>query len=130
MGEAVFWSPASLLSSDSVIWTEIDARRVRVSITQGDFEQTYDLTIDTDGHLEQVRFDRWSDANDDKTYRFQPFGGCLSDFQEFDGFLLPTTVVAGNHFGTDEYFPFFKVSVDSIKFISKPNSERKYVVTG
>ena len=128
MGEAVFWSPASILPSDSVIWTEIDAHTVRVSVIQGNLEQAYDLTIDADGHLEQVRFERWSDANDDKTYRFQPFGGYLSDFQEFDGFLLPTTVVAGNHFGTDEYFPFFKVKVDSIKFITNPKSERTCVI--
>lgn len=130
MGEVIFWSPASLLPSDSVIWTEIDAHTVRVSVTQGDLEQAYDLTIDADGHLEQVRFERWSNANDDKTYRFQPFGGYLSDFQDFNGFLLPTSVTAGNHFGTDEYFPFFKVKVDSIKFISESNSERTCLTDG
>jgi len=124
MGESVFWSPASLLPSDKVTWTEIDASTARVSVKHDEFEQAFDISVDDEGHLKQVRFERWSNANAEKVFKLQPFGGYLSDFQEFDGFTLPTTVVAGNHFGTEEYFPFFKARIDSINFIKNPTSRR------
>ncbi|WP_222433792.1 DUF6544 family protein [Pistricoccus aurantiacus] len=69
-----------------------------------------------DGQPIQVRFERWSNANPEKVYRLQPFGGYLSAFQEFTGFRLPTHVEAGNGFGTDQYFPFFVVDVTDIDF--------------
>ena len=124
MGEAIFWSPASLLPSDNVSWKEIDVNTARVSVIHKNFKQSFDITIDASGQLKQIQFERWTNANSDNAYRFQSFGGFLSDFQEFEGFLLPTRVVAGNHFGTDEYFPFFKASVDSVKFVTSPVSER------
>jgi len=117
MGESLFWSPASLLPSDKVTWTELDTSTARVTVVHDEFTQAFDITVDDNGYLDQVQFERWSNANSEKLYKLQPFGGYLSDFQEFDGFTLPTTVVAGNHFGTEDYFPFFKASVDSVNFI-------------
>jgi len=46
----------------------------------------------------------------------QPFGGYLSEFREFDGYLLPTAVEGGNFIGTDDYFPFYQVTVTGIRF--------------
>lgn len=59
---------------------------------------------------------RWSNANPEKQHRLQPFGGYLSEFRTFDGFRLPTHVEAGNHFETDQYFPFFVADVTSVEF--------------
>ncbi|MFO7910688.1 MAG: DUF6544 family protein [Desulfotignum sp.] len=69
-----------------------------------------------DGQPIRVCFDRWSDANPEKQHRLQPFGGYLSEFQSFDGFRLPTHVEAGNHFGMDQYFPFFVADVTEVIF--------------
>lgn len=52
-------------------------------------------------------FLRWSNANSDKKYRLQPFGGTLSDFREVKGYHLPFNVEAGNMIGTDDYFIFY-----------------------
>jgi len=128
MGEAIFWSPASLLPSEKVVWKEIDFNTAQVTVTHEEFEQEYTISVDAGGRLEQVQFERWSDANAEKVYRYQPFGGYLSDFQNFDGLTLPTSVVAGNHFGTDEYFPFFKAHIDSVKFITDSQTERTCVI--
>jgi len=128
MGEAIFWSPASLLPSDNVIWEEIDSNNARVLVQHKKFIQAFDIKVGTNGHLEQVRFERWSDVNAEKTYRFQPFGGYLSDFKEFDGFILPSTVEAGNHFGSDDYYPFFKASVEAVRFIKDPTDESTCVL--
>ena len=64
----------------------------------------------------RVSFPRWSDANPEKTYRTQTFGGYLSSFRDFEGFHLPTHVEAGNQFGTDEYFPFYIVDLTELSF--------------
>ena len=47
----------------------------------------------------------------------QPFGGFVSAFREFDGFMLPTRVDGGNFFGTEDYFPFYKARVGNVRFI-------------
>jgi len=124
MAEAIFWTPAALLPSANVQWEALDNDTARVTIKHGMLTQAFDLTIDNDGHLQQVQFQRWSNANETKTYQRQSFGGHLSDFQQFEGYWLPTTVEAGNHFGTDAYFPFFKASIERIEFLKYPKQLR------
>jgi hypothetical protein len=79
-------------------------------------EQAVDVSVDAHGQPGKVVFQRWSNANASKVFRFQPFGGYLSSFRDFDGFCLPTRVEAGNFFETDDYFAFFKANVASVRF--------------
>lgn len=72
--------------------------------------------MSADGQPLLVRFQRWSNANPEKQHRLQSFGGYPSEFRTFDGFRLPTHVEAGNHFETDQYFPFFVADVTSVEF--------------
>ncbi len=116
VAEAAFWSPAALLPGESVSWSPVDARTARVTFRHGGLEQAVDVRINEDGSPAEVRFQRWSNANRDKTWRLQPFGGYLSDFREFEGFRVPTHVEAGNGFGTPDYFAFFVVDVTSVHF--------------
>lgn len=125
MADSTFWVPGALLPSPSVSWSPLGDNSVRVTIQHKNMSQAYDLTVDEAGSPIRIRFERWSDANATRTYRSQPFGGYQSDFKKFDGYWLPTTVVAGNHFETDEYFPFFKVSVDAVRFVDSSDSVRK-----
>lgn len=74
------------------------------------------MTVDDEGKPTVVKFARWSDANPDKVHRIQPFGGYLSEFRTFAGFTLPTHVEAGNHFDTEDYFPFYVADVRDIRF--------------
>jgi len=114
--EAVFWTPAALLPGPGVTWTAVDAMTARVTVSDGEMVQEVDITVDVQGRPVTVEFQRWSNANADKTYRLQPFGGYLSNFQTFAGFTLPTHVAAGNHFGTGAYFPFFVADVSDVRF--------------
>ncbi len=116
VAEAVFWSPAALLPGENVRWEAIDDSTVRVIVRHRRLEQAVELSVDADGKLSKVIFQRWSDANPAKTFQLQPFGGYLSDYKDFGGFRLPTRVEAGNFFGTDDYFAFFKVTVTSVRF--------------
>lgn len=116
VAEAAFWAPASLLPGKYFQWNQIDDNSARAVVTYRDLNQAIDVTVDDAGAPIKVLIQRWSDANSEKTYREQPFGGFLSEFREFDGYKLPTRVEGGNHIGTPDFFPFFKARVTAIRF--------------
>jgi hypothetical protein len=116
VAEAVFWTPAALLPGDGISWEAIDESSARVVVSHDELEQAVDITVDAEGRVLKVVFQRWSNANSAKTFQFQPFGGYLSDYRTFQGYRLPTRVEAGNFFGTDNYFAFFKATVTAVRF--------------
>jgi hypothetical protein len=116
VAEAVFWAPAALLPGPDVHWELLDMDCTRVTVCYQGLTQSVDVTVAPDGQPTQVSFERWSNANPQKIHRLQPFGGYLSVFRKFSGYRLPTHVEAGNHFGTEEYFPFFVADVTDVKF--------------
>lgn len=116
VAEAAFWTPAALLPGPGITWTQVDAATARVTVRCDGIVQSVDVTIEADGRPTQVALQRWSDANADKVFRLQPFGGFLSEFREVDGFRLPMHVEAGNQFGTAAYFPFYQADVTRITF--------------
>lgn len=116
VAEAVFWSPAAVLPSANVVWEPVDQDTARVIVSQGVLSQSVDVTVTPDGQPAEIVFQRWSNANPEQEYRLQPFGGYLSDFRDFQGYRLATHVEAGNHFGTEAYFPFYRVDVTAISF--------------
>ena len=116
VAEAVFWTPAAVLPCPGVVWEGLEPDRARVTVKYRGLSQSVDLTVGADGQPTQVCFERWSNANPEKQHRLQPFGGYLSEFRYFGGFRLPTHVEAGNHFATDQYFPFFVADVTAVEF--------------
>lgn len=119
IGEAVFWAPAALLPREGVVWSTVDENTARVTVEFAGLTQTVDVTVTDDGQPTMIVFPRWTDANPEKVFRLQPFGGYLYDFRDFDGYRLPTRVEAGNLFGTADYFPFFKAVVDEIRYVGE-----------
>jgi hypothetical protein len=116
VAEAVFWTPAALLPGAGVSWQEVDQDTARVTVAIDALSQAVDVTINAEGQPVSVSFMRWSNANQEKQYRLQPFGGMLSDFRAVQGYRLPFRIEAGNMFGTDDYFVFFKAEVTDIRF--------------
>jgi len=116
IGEGVFWAPASLLLNDETAWQSLGRDEVRATVRSAGLEQAVDITVAKDGQPTRVVLQRWSNANADGTFREQPFGGDLSEFENFDGYRLPTVVEGGNHIGTPDYFPFFKARVVGISY--------------
>lgn len=116
MSEAVIWSLAAVLPGPGVTWTAVDDDTARVTLRRGDMTQAVDVTVDADGRPKVISFERWTNANPEKTYRLQPFGAVMSDFRDVGGYRLPFHVEAGNMFGTDAYFPFFIADVSAIRF--------------
>lgn len=120
VAEAVFWAPAALLPGPGIAWQGVDADTARVEVRRGALSQSVEIRVAADGQPLWVRFERWSDANPEKTYRYQSFGGDLSEFRDFSGFRLPTRVEGGNFFGTEDYFPFYRAEVGDIRFPPAP----------
>ena len=115
VAEGAFWAPASLLPGATVRWEPLDGNRARAIVAFAGFEQAVDITVADDGRPTRVVIQRWSNENAQKVFREQPFGGDLSDFRDFGDYRLPTRVEGGNHIGTNDYFPFFKATVTSIR---------------
>jgi hypothetical protein len=116
VAEAVFWTPAALLPAPGIVWEALDQDTARVTVAHKELSQTVDVRVDRDGQPVVVRFMRWTNANPGRKHRLQPFGGHPSDFREVQGFRIPFRVEAGNMFGTDAYFPFFKAKVTAVRF--------------
>lgn len=116
VAEAVFWTPAALLPGPGVHWEATGPDTARVIVRQGALSQAVDVRVAPDGCPTEVWFQRWSNANPERRYRLQPFGGHLSDFRAVAGFRLPHRVEAGNFWGTAEYFPFYRAEVRAIRF--------------
>lgn len=116
VAESVFWTPAAVLPGPGVVWDGVDSNMARVTVNHGALSQTVNVKVDTDGRPVEVSFLRWSNANSDKEYRLQPFGGFLSDFRRIQGYRLPFKVEAGNMFDTDDYFAFYRAEVSEIRF--------------
>lgn len=110
------WVPASLLPGNGAVWEELGPQSARVTFNTGNHATEMTMTIDDDGRLLDIVAMRWSDANPDKTFRLQPFGGTMEEEATFGGFTIPSRVHVGNHFGTDSYFPFFNAEITGAQY--------------
>jgi len=110
MMEAV-WAPAALLPQAGATWRQVAPDIAEVSLAAlGDIAPMR-LTIDADGFITEMTAPRWSDANADRIYRLQPFGGQVLDHARFGGFTVPARVEMGNLWGTPDYAPFFRATI-------------------
>ena len=102
VAESVFFAPAALLPQHGVTWDNAGPDTARATVSFRTMKQTVDVSVDGMGRLHTVTIPRWSNANPDKEYREQPFGGTLSEFERFDGYMLPTRIEGGNFIGTPD----------------------------
>ena len=108
------WAPASLLPGNGVTWQQVGVDDARLHFAGG--QESVDLHLDRSGRVLDVRTLRWSDANPEKTFKLQPFGGTMEAEGSFDGFTIPTHVKVGNHFGLEGYFPFFDAVISAAEY--------------
>ena len=116
VAEAAFWSPAFLLPRTGVAWSQVDPDTARATVRHGALVQSVDIHVDAAGQPLWVSLPRWTNANPEKIYRVQPFGGELSDFRLVSGYRVPFRVDGGNLFGTAGYYPFYKARVLDLRF--------------
>lgn len=110
------WSPAALLPLFGAHWTQTGTDTAQIRFDgMADIEPMH-IRLNPDGSLADVQALRWSDANADKAWRLQPFGGRMLETGRFGGFRIPVRVELGYHFGTPDYAPFFMATVTSARY--------------
>ena len=109
--ESAMWLPASLLPENRVEWEQLGANEAKVTLRQYEPAIVLRIKLDAAGAVREVVGQRWSNANRDKVFRLQPFGGTILSEGTFQGFTIPTQVAVGNHYGTDYYLPFFQATI-------------------
>ncbi len=115
IGEAL-WAPAALLPANGVAWEAVDADRARAIFAVRGERHAVELTVAPDGRPLSVALERWSNANPERVFRWQPFGATIEAVGSFSGFTVPTRISGGNHFGTGDYFPFFQAEVITVDY--------------
>jgi hypothetical protein len=110
------WAPASLLPANGVSWEPVDGSRARAVFRHEGESFALELTVAEDGRPVSVSMPRWTNANPERVFRYQPFGATVEETGAFDGYTIPTRIDGGNGFGTGEYFPFFRAEVTGARF--------------
>ena len=115
MLEAI-WAPASLLPQFGAQWTQTGPDSAEIRFDAMEDTEPMRLTLDAEGNPAEVVALRWTDANPERVYRLQPFGGRMLETGRFGGFTIPTRVELGNQYGTPDYAPFFFATITSADF--------------
>lgn len=110
------WVPSSLLPEQGVRWEQIDPNTAKVVFQRIDPEIAVELTLGADGAVQEIIGERWSNANPEKVFKLQPFGGTVGAKRSFSGYTIPSRLAVGNHFKTDLYLAFFQAEVTSAIF--------------
>lgn len=110
------WVPATLLPQMGATWIETGPDTAEIRFAAAPDLPPMQVRLNAEGDMVEVWALRWSDANPDKTYRLQPFGGRVLDWAEFQGFRIPTRVEMGNQWGTPDYAPFFEAQVTRAEY--------------
>ena len=110
------WAPASLLPQLGAAWTQTGDNTAEIRFPNARGVEPMQVTLDIQGNLLEVQAMRWTDANAEKVWRLQPFGGRMLEMDRRGGFLIPVRVELGNMYGTADYAPFFLATVTKAEF--------------
>ncbi|KKB86797.1 hypothetical protein VW29_00630 [Devosia limi DSM 17137] len=109
------WVPASLLPENGAAWEQTGPNTARVTFSTG--VEPVGITLAVDGKVVEIVSMRWSNENADKVFRLQRFGGAVEAEASFGGYTIPSRVKMGNHYGTENYLPFFQVAVTEAQYL-------------
>ena len=110
------WAPAALLPQSGAVWRQAGPDQAEVRFPGVPGVEPIHLTLDADGRVLEMTTLRWSNANPDRIYRLQPFGGRTLAHANHQGFTIPTAVEIGNLYGTPEYAPFFRAWLTRVEY--------------
>jgi hypothetical protein len=117
MAMETIWAPAGLLPAHGAVWRQTGADEAAITFPGIPGIEPIRLTLDAEGRVVEAVTQRWSDANPERAYRLQPFGGRMLAHARHDGFLIPVEMEIGNHYGTGNYAPFFRARLTRVRFL-------------
>ncbi|OOG28742.1 hypothetical protein B1C78_00675 [Thioalkalivibrio denitrificans] len=110
------WAPATLLPEAGAVWTQTGPHQAEIRFPTIPRVEPIHLTLDAAGRVLEMTTLRWSDANPERIYRLQPFGGRMLAHASHQGFTIPTAMEIGNLYGTPEYAPFFRAILTRVEY--------------
>jgi 2'-5' RNA ligase len=105
-----------MLPDNGAQWEQVGSNEARVTLSRFSPAIVLHLTLDERGAVREVVGQRWSNANREQRFRFQPFGGTMTAKGTFQGLTIPTGILVGNHYGTEDYLPFFQARITQARF--------------
>jgi hypothetical protein len=116
-GAEAIWIPTALLPRFGASWSAADDSHISVCHTLGVTPIEARYTLDSDGRIKSVVFDRWGDPDKTGTFDWYLFGGEIADYRTYDGLSIPSAGRFGWHFGTDRWpeGEFFRYEVTSLR---------------
>lgn len=114
VGEAV-WLPAALLPQRGIAWEALDKEHIQATVRVNDETHTLVLTIDDDGRLREMVFDRWSN----KEQALIPFGLLAGEERTLGGYTIPARARVGWWYGSERFATegeFFRCTIEEAEF--------------
>jgi len=106
------WLPPMLLSENGAEWrgSSVTLRRFGVS-------STVQMDLDSEGRLKSLVMPRWGNPGNGP-FGLHPCGGIVESERSFSGYIIPSRLRVGWHFGTPRWADgeFFRVTVDDASF--------------
>ncbi len=110
------WAPAVLLPRYGAVWAQTGPDTAELRRRDLPDLPPVHLTLTAEGDPAEIWALRWSDANPERVWRWQPFGGRVLETAVFDGVRLPVRVEMGHFWGTQDFAPFFRATVTAARF--------------
>ncbi|OKH23163.1 DUF6920 family protein [Chroogloeocystis siderophila] len=123
------WLPSVLLPQNGVTWQAIDENTIQASLKANGEPVTLTLTIDTNGKPIKLSFPRWSDLAKDIDWTYIPMGGEFPAEHNFGGYTIPSQVILGYWFGTDQYYESFHGTLEQVEFLGISKEVPSYQMT-
>lgn len=101
VAEILVAAPAAALDP-GVRWEPVDYRHAIAHLSVDGVEHSVTVDVDPVGRLRQVEMDRWG-TPPGRPFGNYRFGAVLGEERRYDGYLVPTEIVTGWHFGTDRW---------------------------
>ena len=115
-GESIFL-PSALLPQSGAVWEAIDDSSALVRVEIGVEQLELTLTVDAKGRPLRLSFMRWnSDAANGAVGPLRFDVNELTEERTFDGYTIPTRLLAGWRLSSKDAFPFFFARIDSARF--------------
>ena len=98
-------------------WSAADQAHITARYTLGETLVDVTYTLESDGHIRSLVFDRWGDPDNTGTFTWHPFGGQITGYRTFAGLTIPSTGRMGWHYGTDRWpeGEFFRFQITHLR---------------
>ncbi len=102
-GAEAIWLPTCLLPRFDVNWSVHGEHEIACQFRVDETPIDLRMSLDAEGRLRSVAFDRWGNPDNTGTWGWHRAGGEFSGYATFDGITIPAEGRFGWFFGTDRW---------------------------